>query len=484
MLRSSKAAIARSLMVVGLLAALVPMNVAAAQTACQGVSLTPSNNVQAVLDQHPAGTTFCFAPGTYRLASALKPDSGDKLIGAPGAVLSGANKLTSFGQAGTTWGAWMDMRNDPALGECEGTAQCNLIHRLYLDGVQQQPVTSLLELKPGSYFASVDTDILYFGFDPRGRSVEVTAANLAITGGSGSTFVDNVTVEGFRIEKFANQRRGAISTFGGEGWRIANNEVAYNHGCGIWAGSGSVVEGNFVHHNGQLGLCGQGEDMLVQNNEVSFNNTDGFDPRWEAGGGKWVQTTDLTVRNNDVHDNYGPGLWADWNNVNTLYEGNTVTNNYGEGIFHEISYSATIRDNVVSGHIWDRKGPWGGGITVSSSPNVEIYNNDVTLNTNGISLIQEDRGSGNLGVFQLSNVKVHDNNVRMDRGYTGVSVRKAGYDPKGKVSFYNNDYRLYGSNKTFTWGTKLLGPKGWKALGMDKKGSFILKPLARLGRGR
>ena len=52
------------------------------------------------------------------------------------------------------------------------------------------------------------------------------------------------------------------------------------------------------------------------------------------------------VRNNYVHDNFGNGLWTDTDNVNTLYEGNTTTNNYLDGILHEVSYSATIRNNI------------------------------------------------------------------------------------------------------------------------------------------
>src|ERR1700751_4651987 len=49
-------------------------------SACIGVKLTVASNVQAVIDNAPPGTTFCFSPGTYRVSS-LVPKSGDILDG-------------------------------------------------------------------------------------------------------------------------------------------------------------------------------------------------------------------------------------------------------------------------------------------------------------------------------------------------------------------------------------------------------------------
>ena len=49
---------------------------------------------------------------------------------------------------------------------------------------------------------------------------------------------------------------------------------------------------------------------------------------------------DLTFKSNYVHDNGGPGLWADTNNINTTFDGNTISNNWGPGIYDEISYNA------------------------------------------------------------------------------------------------------------------------------------------------
>ena len=37
----------------------------------------------------------------------------------------------------------------------------------------------------------------------------------------------------------------------------------------------------------------------------------------------------------------GPGLWADTNNINTTFDGNTISNNWGPGIYDEVSYNVT-----------------------------------------------------------------------------------------------------------------------------------------------
>ncbi len=120
-----------------------------------------------------------------------------------------------------------------------------------------------------------------------------------------------------------------------------------NHGPGITFNSNWIVRNNYIHKNGQLGIGGSGENILVEANEISENNQAGFDTGWEAGGSKFAYTTNLTVRNNYVHDNLGPGLWTDIDNINTIYEENIVTYNNNAGIKHEISFDVIIRNNFL-----------------------------------------------------------------------------------------------------------------------------------------
>ena len=55
----------------------------------------------------------------------------------------------------------------------------------------------------------------------------------------------------------------------------------------------------------------------------------------------------MALSYNYSHDNHGPGIWSDINNQNITYSFNRIGNNYSSGIFHEISYNASIHDNVI-----------------------------------------------------------------------------------------------------------------------------------------
>src|SRR5579864_4419948 len=68
----------------------------------QTVAVNPGQNLQALVNQYPTGTTFSLAPGIHRLQSVV-PKSYDSFIGQTGAILSGAALLTSFNQTGSYW---------------------------------------------------------------------------------------------------------------------------------------------------------------------------------------------------------------------------------------------------------------------------------------------------------------------------------------------------------------------------------------------
>ena len=218
---------------------------------------------------------------------------------------------------------------------------------------------------------------------------------------------------------------GGLSSAQGPGWRIQNNDVRLNHGHGVFSDStrGEIV-GNRLHHNGQLGLGGDGDYQLVTDNEIDNNNTAGFDILWEAGGMKWFASTGLTVSDNKVHHNNGPGLWTDINNIHTTYERNIVHNNTSHGIFHEISYNAIIRNNrIVDNGGAEPLSGWGdAGIRVAASRDVEIYGNILIGNTNAIMLIQQRRNDSpsGYGPHELDNIIVHDNDITMTDNVTGM----------------------------------------------------------------
>lgn len=166
----------------------------------------------------------------------------------------------------------------------------------------------------------------------------------------------NVTVEYLTIQNFVpSNSESTVNHSAGHGWKVQYNTIRNNRGAGVNIGTDNVVRYNCLTRNGQYGFksykAAGPSNVTVDHNEISYNNTDD----WEAkkpncgctGGGKFWSVTGATVTNNYVHHNYGPGLWADTNDVGFLIEGNYIYENDGVGIFYEISYNALIQHNTL-----------------------------------------------------------------------------------------------------------------------------------------
>jgi parallel beta-helix repeat protein len=206
---------------------------------------------------------------------------------------------------------------------------------------------------------------------------------------------------------------------------------------------------------------------VIDGNEIAFNNyQDAFDMNWEAGGTKFVDTQNLIVRNNYVHDNHGAGLWTDYNNHNTLYDGNVTTNNHGPGIFHEISGSAVIRDNEVkgNGHLW-----YLGGILVANSSGVEVANNTLSGNNGGVMALNQARDN-----WVTKNLWVHNNYSSYTSGQTGLFAQAnedVVYTASWNNRFDSNAYSIGSVALPFRWAGDITWDQ-WRAAGMDASGSI------------
>jgi parallel beta-helix repeat protein len=350
----------------------------------------------------------------------------------------------------------------------------------------------LAEVGPGEWFFDYAADRIYVGDNPAGHVVETSVTPYLFT--AATSGASNVTLQNLIIEKYATPTAwGTIglgdSAHGGRNWMLTGSEVRWNHGGGVWSDSDSIARNNYVHHNCGFGFLGAGANVIVENNEIAYNNimagstnSCGSNSFWGAGGSKWVWTTNLIVRGNFSHHNDGPGLWTDINNIYTLYENNTVEDNVRGGIFHEISYDATIRNNTIRRNGTGKDFPWwttGAGIEVVSSRNVEVYGNTLLDNWQGITGLNDHRGSGNHGAWVMTNLNVHDNNVSslINEGGGGRSgmIDTAGTEaflPAANNRFQRNSYVLGTNASYFMWMGENLNESQWRTYGQDTTGSF------------
>jgi parallel beta-helix repeat protein len=428
--------------------------------------------------RHGPGTTFCLARGVHHLLSPVVPKDGDTFRGARGAVLSGAVELR-FNQAGSVWVAAAPSLSSGGEGECQREfPQCSQPNDVFWDGRPLRRTSQLAGLKGGSYYVDPTAKTITVARNPRGHKVEESVGQGAFKGWR--TGVDDVTIRGLRIEKFANPAGlGAINAR--PSWRVIGNTIRLNHGTGVQ--DAHVIRGNRIVENGQLGVVVSfGTNVVISNNLIAFNNYAGYDPNWEAGGAKWVRSKHVLVQRNRVVGNRGPGLWSDGDDIYITYANNRITGNTGPGILHEISYNALIRDNVVRRNGSDGGG-WvdGAGILLSNSSNVRVEHNVVSRNRDGIGLTQTDRGSGTYGPYEIRNDIVRGNRITMDKGHTGL-VQNVGdssfFTQKGNA-FDRNVYYLGCGSAYFAWADPRghndyawVTTKQWQAAGNDRHGRF------------
>ncbi|VAW07488.1 hypothetical protein MNBD_ACTINO02-844 [hydrothermal vent metagenome] len=441
------------------------------------ITVSPGLDVEALVNGAPAGTAFIFEPGTYRGVS-IKPKDAMSFVAQPGAIFNGSEIIDSFVQQGNVWVATGITAQGRVHGECIAEApMCSAPEDIYIDSVLSQQVEQANAVGPGTFHIDYESDTLTIGDDPTGRVVELSTTQFAFSGTA-----SDITIDGFVIEKFANPAQtGAIQSMDNRGlgrrWRIANNEVRLNHGVGIKVGAESLVEQNRVYENGQLGIGTgpNGFDNIIRDNEVYANTTIGFVPGYETGGMKLTTQARLLVERNYVYANAGPGIWVDIDNIDVTVADNIVEDNFGPGIFHEISYRAIIRDNTVTGNGFGwTQWVYGAGILVAHSRNVLVTGNTVKDNRLGVIGLQQDRGTGAYGARELRNLLVSDNIIVAKEGSSGIA-EDIGND--AVFSDWNNRFELntyyLTTDEYFLWMGKTLDFTDWNSLGNDEEGTIF-----------
>jgi hypothetical protein len=451
------------------------------------LNIEPGGSFQVAVDHAGAGATFCLKNGLHRM-QIVRPRAGQSFYGEGQTVLNGSRLLTEFSREGPYWVASWPEPYGPRHGKCAAQAPaCNLPESLFFDDQPFEPVLSKEQLRPRSFYIDRSRGLLYFLHDPSGHKVEATAAAVAFEGTAPYVRISNLA-----IEKYASPaQKGAIQaqTTATGGWLIENCEVRLNSGAGIAVGNRSQVRSCDIHHNGQIGITGVGDGVVIENNRIWANNTRGFESEWEAGGVKLAASEGTAFRGNQVYDNFGPGLWCDINCRNVLYEDNLVERNQSAGLFYEISYNAAIRRNIARHNGLGHKGWFGHvNILVAASESVDVSGNILIVDGGGCGIILMDQGrsiegnSARRGKYKTSNNTVHGNETTFEgAGCAGGASDVAPGDENfaiiedGNNTFDGNVYRFpaAGGSLRFEWGHQVLDWDGLRRRGLEPNGELV-----------
>jgi len=487
---------------------------------------TCSGSLQAKIDAAPVGGTVTADACIYR--EQVKITKPLTLIGQPGSEIRGSDVWTDWTQLSD--GDYRSARTVPNFYQedvsCEKgyPTRCAWPEQVFIDGSPLTQVTSGANPALGEFKADGNRRIV-LGEAPGSRVVEVTVRKHWITGTSSA---DGVTIQGFTMKHAATDWRcggvqsrepstGSGATFDscrngqnsgdGDRWSLLDSELSYAHGALVsLRGENALIEGNVLHHGGELGIHNPGDGSVVRANEVAFNNTEHFcirpatdycqvfptdgdasfnpDPLTESGGMKIAGGKgNILVTENNFHHNYGNGIWCDVGCHDMTYSNNRSHHNARRGIFFEISYRADIYSNVLYENGWKTpEGLNGAGLEVGTSDAADVHDNTLAWNADGI-VAKCSSGRDNAS---CENNSIHDNTILQEEngtdGWPGLALSFSGQSSFFAAASNNrgagNDYyydHAEDGHVRFAWSTKYSSLASFNATPGEEGGRYLTR---------
>jgi parallel beta-helix repeat protein len=446
------------------------------------IALEPGESIQGAVDLAGEGAVFCLKKGVHK-TQAIRPQARQAFYGESGTVLNGSQLVEGFTRENRYWVAKSQLQDAARHGECLPSApDCNQPEAVFIDDKPLTKVSSKDVLASNKVYVDYKGGKIYLADDPTNHKIEATVARFAF-----ESSAPDVTIRNITVEKYGSPaQRGAIHARDGLRWTIEDCVVRLNSGAGISVGTGTRVRDCDINNNGQIGVEGDGNGILIEGNRIWSNNIYGFDPGWEAGGAKIALSDGVTFRRNHVYENDGTGLWCDIECRNVVYEENLVENNRHIGIFHEISFNAVIRNNTVRHNgSANRKWFWGADIGVAASQDVEVTGNTVTIAPGacGIMLLDQGRPKESGGLYKTRNNTVRDNEMTFEGGVCAGGASDTEPDNEnfkiitdGNNRFDGNTYRVLGASEAprFVWGQDVTDWNGFRAKGQEQTGHLVV----------
>jgi hypothetical protein len=213
-----------------------------------------------------------------------------------------------------------------------------------------------------TYYLTAGTYLVNGSINPNDGDTFIGAPGAILDGGGKQAVAfglndhaTGVTIKYLTIQHFAGpQNNGIVNQGQGAHWTlqyctIKDNPDTNGGANGFELGDDDTVSYNCFSGNGQTGIASNAaKGFVVDHNEITENAV-GYEAKFKCGcsaGMKFFTSTNATVTNNWIHDNGNVGLWVDTNNSFFLIQGNVIEKNLAEGLIYEISYNATIQNNV------------------------------------------------------------------------------------------------------------------------------------------
>jgi hypothetical protein len=452
-----------------LLLAVITVNLVAAQ-----VNVSPGSCsgqcIQTAIDANPPGTTYILGSGTF-YNQTVNPHSGDIFQGTldssgnkqtilSGAIQDAASSVVEVNVGGVNyWTAPGPSTLATSGGDCDPTFPlCNNLNDLFIDCpgancIIFTQVTSIAAIKPGTAYFDAAKSLIYFPLStfasPIGHTIEYSYTTEALNLDSNNP--SNVTVENMIVEKYTTEaQQGAVGGFHpGNGFVVSNVESRFNHGTGIEIGSDGQILNSYSHHNGYMGMEAKNvSNILMANNEMSYNNFAGYSTTWAAAGTKNTTITNGSLTGNYIHDNYADGIWCDGECSGMVYQGNVIINNAANGIAHEIAHSLVASNNVIIGNGWGLpyESTLGAGIVLSTSQNVTFQNNFLANNYRGMALSMAPRtdcAAHGYTCAVIDDVMQNNTVVQHNGDAAGLWQSVTPFDP----TYYTSDGNLFTGNQ-------------------------------------
>jgi len=355
------------------------------KTLNKAVQLAEASNKQSV------PVTVYVHTGTYRESVAFNFSNTSKpapitfqAVPLESVVISGSDVWTGWKRQGSTktytrswtynWGApGRGATHPPIVGRRE---------MVFVNGVLLKQVLSSAELVDESFFVDEAVDTLYIrtNSDPNTAKTEVAIrAGLFVVNSR-----SNITIKGLVFQHDTSS--GDASAV-----RIENSSNILVEDCDfLWNGWGGLRIYNFrtatvrrtvANHNGGRGTeAGRGTNLLLEDNETSFNNWRGFSGGYtghNVAGAKHLRIHGAVYKNQIAIDNKARGFWLDFDSQDVLFDGIIMLGNLEAGIGVEANQGPIeIKNSAICNNTTY------GGIISSNSENVTVTDNVIYNNTN------------------------------------------------------------------------------------------------------